>query len=291
MKNKNILLVAIMAIAVSFVMTACNKSNSIDTSVPAGKQQLSLFLTDGPGLFDNVFIDIQSVKVLVDTCSDTRRHDNDDWDHHGDNDQRKDSCFVWENLNIKAGIYDILKFRNGADTLLASSGITKGSIRLIKIEIGTRNSVVKDSITYPVSLPANAHNYVLLKLKGHECEEYLPGKSRLWLDFDISRSIVQGSDNKFYLRPVFHFYTTSTTGSIAGRVGPKDAYSVITVFNTKDTAYALPNKEGYFKLRGLKDGSYKVFFNASNGFKDTTINNVIVTAPKETSVGVITLRK
>ena len=291
MKNKHLFFAAIMAFAVSFLMTACNKSASVDSTVPAGQQHLSLYLTDGPGLFDKVLIDIRSVKVLVDTCADTRHHDNDDWDHHGEDDRKKDSCFAWTNLNIKAGVYDILKLRNGADTLLAASGITKGAIRLIKIEVGTNNSLVKDSISYPVYLPANALNYILIKLKGDECHEYLPGKKQLWLDFDVTRSIIQERDNKFYLRPVFHFFTVNTTGSIAGRVGPNDGSAVLTVYNAKDTAYALPNKEGYFRLRGLKNGTYSVFVNASNGYADTTISNVVVTAPKETSVGVITLHK
>ncbi|MES2006355.1 MAG: DUF4382 domain-containing protein [Bacteroidota bacterium] len=290
MKNKHIFLAAVMAIAVSVVMTACQKNTSAESNA-AGKEQLSLYLTDGPGFFDNVYIDIRSVKVLVDTSKDTRRHDNDDWDRRGADDQKKDSSFVWENLNIAPGVYDILKFRNGADTLLAASNITKGDIRLIKIEIGTRNSVVKDSITYPVYLPTNALNYILIKLRGNECENFVPGKKRLWLDFDVARSIIQGNDNRFYLRPVFHFFVVNTTGHISGRVGPSAAYPVITVFNATDTAYALPNKEGYFKLRGLKDGTYSVYFNGSNGYMDTTINNVVVKAPGETSVGVITLRK
>ena len=217
MKNKHLLFLAVMAFAV-VIMTACNKSASVDSSVPAGKQHLSLYLTDGPGLFDKVMIDIRSVKVLVDTCSNTRHHDNDDWDDHGDKEEKnkkEDSCFVWENLNVKAGVYDILKFRNGADTLLAASGITKGSIRLIKIEMGTNNSVVKDSISYPVFLKANSGNFILIKLKGNEFDEYMPGRTRLWLDFDITRSIIQERDNKFYLKPVFHFFTINKTGSIA----------------------------------------------------------------------------
>jgi hypothetical protein len=289
MKNKHLLFAAVMAFAVVFGLTACNKSASVDGNIPPGQQQLSLFLTDGPGLFDKVLVDIRSVKVLVDTSSDTRRHDNDDWDRRG-KDEKKDSSFIWVNLNI-TGVYDILKFRNGADTLLAAASIPKGSVRLIKIEIGTNNSVVKDSVTYPVSLPANALNYILIKLKGHECEEFLPNRRRLWLDFDITRSIIQERDGKFYLRPVFHFFTVSATGSISGRVGPKDGYPVITVYNATDTSYALPDKEGYFKLRGLKDGTYSVFVNASNGYADATVSNVVVTAPKETSVGVITLKK
>lgn len=279
-----------MAFAVFFSITACNKSTSLDSTVPAGQDHLTLYLTDGPGLFDKVLIDIKSVKVLVDTSKDTRRNDNENWDNRGANDTKKDSSFIWVNLNIKAGVYDILKFRNGADTLLAASGIIKGSIRLIKIEIGTNNSLVKDSISYPVQLPANALNYILIKLKGDECHEYMPGKKQLWLDFDITRSIIQ-ENNKFYLRPVFHFYTINTTGSIIGKVTPKDAYPVVTVYNEKDTAYALPDKEGYFKLRGLKNGTYSVLVNASNGYADTTLKNIVVTAPKESSLGLITLHK
>ncbi len=291
MKNKNLFFSAILVLAVSLVMTACNKSASVESPLSNGKQELTLFLTDGPGVFDKVLIDIRSVKVLVDTSSDTRKHDNDDWDKKGEDDNKKESSFVWEDLNFKAGIYDILKFRNGADTLLAAAGIAKGSIRLIKIEIGTQNSAMKDSVSYPLNLPPNALNYILIKLKGNECHEFMPNRKKLWLDFDVARSIIQGNDNKFYLRPVFHFFTLVTTGSIAGKVGPADGKAVITVYNATDTAYGLPNKEGYFKLRGLKDGTYSVFVNASNGYADTTLKNVSVTAPKETSVGVITLHK
>lgn len=291
MKIKHLFFAAAMALGIAFTMSACNKNASAESAVAPGQQHLSLYLTDGPGLFDKVLVDIRSVKVLVDTSSNTRRHDNEDWDHRGGDDNKNDSSFIWTNLNIAPGIYDILKFRNGADTLLAASGVPKGSIRLIKIEIGTSNSVVKDSISYPLYLPANAKNYILIKLKGNECEEYLSNRVRLWLDFDVTRSIVQERDNKFYLRPVFHFFTVSATGSIAGKVGPRDGLPVVTVFNSADTAYALPDKEGNFKLRGLKDGTYSVFINASNGYFDSTITNVVVKAPKETSVGTIKLRK
>lgn len=292
MKTKHYLLIIIMAICLSFAMTACNKNASVETLVPTNKQQLTLFLTDGPGLFDKVLINIKSVKVLIDTCVNTRHHDNDDWDRRGENEDKKDSCLVWENLNIPTGIYDVLKFRNGADTMLASSNIPKGYIRLIKIELGTGNSLVKDSVSYPLTLPAYAKNYILLKLKGNEFDEYLPGKSRLWIDFDINRSVYQGRNNQFYLNPTCHFFTVQSTGSISGRVLPKEGFAVITIFNSSDTAYALPNKDGYFKLRGIKDGTYSAFINVSNsGYRDSTIHNIIVKAPNETSLGVITVRK
>lgn len=290
MKNKAFVFPGLLALILVLILGSCNKSTSLDTLSP-NQQHLSLYLTDGPGLFDHVYIDIVSVKVLVDTSSDTRMHDDMDWDRRGEDDHKNDSSLVWSDLNVKAGIYDILDFRNGADTLLAASGITKGAIRLIKIELGTNNSLVKDSVTYPLSLPPGSKNYVLLKLKGHECEEYAPGRNRLWLDFDINRSIVQNAANKFMLKPVIHFFVVSSSGSIAGKVLPRDSYPVITVFNNTDTAYALPNPDGFFKLRGLKDGTYDVFINASNGYIDSTLHQVVVKAPGETSLGTITLRK
>lgn len=291
MKTRNILSFAsVLAIAVAMFVTACNKNSSVETT--AGKQSLALYLTDGPGLFDKVLIDIKSIKVLVDTTQDTRRHDSCDWDRMGADDRRHDSSFVWHDLGIKAGIYDLLQLRNGTDTLLADASISKGSIRLIKIELGTNNSLVKDSVVYPVSLPAGAHNYVLIETEGHEYEEYLPGKNRLWLDFDVARSIIQDRNGAFFLRPVFHFFTKKSSSSIVGRIVPqRDAKAVVSIYNSTDTAYALPNPEGYFSVRGLKDGTYSVFINATSPYIDSTINNVVVAAPKETSLGTITLRK
>lgn len=294
MKTKHVFLGLMMFIATAMAMTSCKKSDS--AQIPAGKQNLSLYLTDGPGFFDQVFVDIKSIQVLVDTTKDTRKNDTCNWDRLGAYigstfGNRKDSGLVWTNLNINAGVYDILNLRNGVDTLLASTEIPKGAIRLIRIEIGSNNSVVKDSVTYPLYWPDNLPKYILIKLKGHESEEYMPNKLRLWLDFDVNRSIIVLNNNKFYLKPVFHFFIEKTTASVSGKVKPMDAKAVLTLFNGTDTAYALPNRNGEFKMRGLKNGTYSLYINASNNYKDTTINNIVVQAPKNTSVGVIELKK
>jgi hypothetical protein len=174
--------------------------------------------------------------------------------------------------------------------LFASANVPKGSVRLVRIEFGTNNSVVKDSVNYPLNLSPNLPNFIVIKLKGHEFEEFASRRHRLWLDFDVSRSIIE-ANGRFYLIPVMHTFVEKNTASVAGKVKPRDAKAVITLFNNTDTAYALPNKEGEFKMRGLKDGTYKLFVKASNGYRDTTINNVVVVQPKTTSVGVIELKK
>lgn len=290
MKKTNLFVAATLIAIVSLVAVACNKSTSVESG--PGIQQVNFMLTDGPGSYDNVFIDIKSLQIVIDTAREgSRKRDTCNWDHIGSHrESRKDSGLVWTTIPIKAGVYDILKFRNGLDTLFASANVPKGSVRLVRIEFGTNNSVVKDSVNYPLNLSPNLPNFIVIKLKGNEFEEFASRRHRLWLDFDVSRSIIE-ANGRFYLIPVMHTFVEKNTASVAGKVKPRDAKAVITLFNNTDTAYALPNKDGEFKMRGLKDGTYKLFVKASNGYRDTTINNVVVVQPKTTSVGVIELKK
>lgn len=267
------------------IFFACNKDKSMN-EIPPGKQHVSIYLTDHPAFFDQVLIDIQSVAVLVDTC-DKNRNDDDDDDNDNDNNRH---CRVWDSLDIRAGVYDLLTLRNGVDTLFATGIIPQGRIKMIRIGLGTNNSLVKDSISYPLNLPADMSS-ITIRIRGGECEEFEPSRLRLWLDFDAKRSIIFLRNNQFMLRPVIHAFIPKSTGSLEGRVTPDEAEAVISVFNDQDTAYALPFRDGKFKVRGLHEGSYSVFFNASNGYADTTLTNVEIEMGRETDIGTIKLRK
>lgn len=286
--KRKLLSLCSVVLAITIVFFACSKDDSLkEEPVPTGKQQVKLFLTDDPALFDKVLIDIKAVQVLIDTC-DKNKDDDDDHGHHDDDD---DSCVNWATLNITPGVYDLLTLRNGADTLLASGIIPEGKIKKIKIELGTNNSLVKDSVNYPLSLFPGTQATIVLKLKGGEWDEYQPGRSQLWLDFDVSRSVIRVRDNKFYLLPVIKIFTVKTTGSLEGKVLPKEAYPVVSVYNATDTGYAIPWSNGEFKVRGLKEGTYSVFINASNGYQDTTITGVEIRRNRETELDKITLHK
>lgn len=277
-----------MVAAITVVFFACSKDDSHNNEpVPPGKQEVQLYLTDDPALFDKVLIDIKSVQVLIDTC-DKNKDDDDDRGHHDDD--QEDHCVNWDTLNIAPGVYDLLGLRNGVDTLLASGIIPEGNIKKIKIVLGDNNSLVKDSVTYPLDLFPGTQATIVLKIKGGDWDEWQPGRSRLWLDFDVSRSIlvVRG---KFYLKPFLKIFTVKTTGSLEGQVLPKEAYPVVSVYNAQDTGYAIPWYNGEFKVRGLKEGTYSVFINASNGYQDTTITGVEIRPNRETELPKITLHK
>lgn len=293
-KTVNLLSLVAAFFLLAGLFYACSKeSSSVNGPVPAGKQSASIYLTDGPGFFDKVLIDVRSVQVKVDTCA---HKDNSGWHEdgngrHDDDNDKNDACTVWDTLNVTPGVYDLLTLRNGSDTLFANGILPAGKIIQIKIKLGPDNSLVKDSVSYPLNLPRNLDSTIIVKLKGDEWDEFETGHVRLWLDFDCSRSVVRVRDNEFFLNPFIRVFTIKTTGSVAGHVSPKDAFPVITVYNGADSSYALPDKSGDFKLRGLNAGTYSVFVNASNGYADTTITGVTVTANHEVWLGNIQLHK
>jgi hypothetical protein len=285
-----------IAMLIAIVAYSCKKDESASAApLGANQQRLNIYFADNPGYFDNVFLDIRSIQVLIDTCSktDDRKDWGDDynrcwwWEDRRDD---RDSCQIWDSLPISAGIYDVLALRNGTDTLLGNGVVPKGIVKKIIITLGDNNSLVKDSTIYPLKSPSGQVKLVI-QVRHNEWEETTTDNFRLWLDFDIDRSIIQTRNNQFILRPVIHVFTIKQTGSISGKVTPGDAYPVITVFNDTDTAYALPWFNGEYKLRGLKAGTYSLFVNASNGYKDTTITGVTVERGKNTSVKQVRLSK
>ena len=282
-----IILMAAFSFAAIFIVS-CSKDKSSSSAVPPGQQRVSLYLSDDPALFDKVLIDIQSVRVLVDTSAEDSLDHPEHHDH--DCDDGRDTSVVWQDLQIRPGVYDLLTLRNGTDTLLATGNIPKGEIKRIKITLGPNNSLVKDSVTYPLNL-FRGDSVITIKVRGDDFDEYLSGHLQLWLDFNIGRSIIKVRNGQFYLRPFIRLFITKATGSIEGEIKPKDAFPVVSVYNDKDTSYAIPFENGKFKVRGLDPGTYTVFVNASNGYQDTTINNVEVTARQETELPKIELHK
>ncbi|WP_436490715.1 DUF4382 domain-containing protein [Chitinophaga sp. ARDCPP14] len=291
----------VMAVLAAVTLAgACKKDNSASTTpIPDNKQKVSLYLSDDPGYFDKVLLDIRSVEVLVDTCGKT---DDDNWsdrdrcwwdeDRDHDRNSGRDTCQLWDSLDINPSVYDLLTLRNGADTLLAGGVVAKGTMERIRITIGDQNSLVKDGVTYPVK-SISGQSKIIVRVRHNEWDELSADNLQLWLDFDVQRSIIRTWNGKFILKPYINVFTILKMGSISGKVTPWDAYPVISIYNSSsDTLYALPWRSGEYKVRGLKVGDdWNVFVNASNGYKDTTVTGVKVARGKDTRIGNIQLHK
>ncbi len=274
----------------SLFFYSCNKEISADNAnIPAGKSKLSVFLSDGPTDYQKVLIDIQSIAVKLDTC---RRNHDDDHNYPGcddDHDQMNGHCEIWDTLTIRPGVYDLLTLRNGLDTLLASGFVFNGKVERIKFTLGNNNSVVVDNISYPLQLINNQH-YVFVDIKHDHLDSISSNNFQLFLDFNLSHSISY-VNGKYWLKPVLKPFGKHSSGEIEGKIRPPHSFGMIKAFNATDSAFALPWSEGEFKIRGLKDGTYSLFIDGINGYKDSTITNITVTRNKETDLNTIQLHQ
>ncbi|MFT3679029.1 MAG: DUF4382 domain-containing protein [Ferruginibacter sp.] len=276
---------------VSVAFFACKKDNTGtgNTNIPEGKMKFSVYLTDGPYDFEKVLIDIRQVAVKLDTC---QRNDDEDRDQPGcdeDHDQRNSDCEIWDTLAIRPGVYDILQLRNGLDTLLASDFLLSGKIKRIKFTLGDNNSVTVDGTDHPLQL-VNDQHFVYLNLKREHLDELSSDNFQLFLDFNLSHSI-KFYNGKYWIKPVLKPFSHRNSGEIRGKVRPVHSFGIIKAFNGTDTAFAMPWSEGEFKLRGLDGGTYSLFIEGRNGYRDTTITNISVTKNKDTDVGTIELHQ
>ncbi len=275
---KRIKIICTLVIA-ALILYACQKvgvgsSDGITTTVPSVAK---VYLTDDQNLqFDKVFIDLQKLEIKVE-------------------DNGVDSLGGWFNLAITPGVYDILQFRNGIDTLFGTGTIPANrKLQKIRLTLGDNNSVVKGTQTFKLKLKDNE---IIAKLDESNIEFVSPDQLHLWLDFDAGRSIKvdnsgSGNNNGFELRPQIRIFSKSKSGRIEGRVTPSAAGAIVMAINGTDTATAKPEREGEFKIVGLKAGTYKLYFDATtNNYQDSTINNIVVVHNEDTKVGTIVLRK
>ena len=282
------LIAASLLVAFMLIFSGCTK-NGIDASA-GGK--VAVYLTDGPGEFDAVFIDIQKVEVKIDTSSahkdnDDRCKDDDDRDDHQ---KRKDDYGEWVDIKFTPAVIDVLSLRNGVETKLGEANILTGTVRKIRITLGTQNSVVKNGVTSTLELRNETNNFLYVKLYDKHRERNANNSNvSVWVDFDVANSIYE-KDGKFYLKPVLRPFNNKNFGEVEGKVLPLEAKAVVRITNGAGfNGVALPNREGKFKLRGLESGTYTVTVEGLAPYLDKVISNVVVTKGKETELGVITL--
>jgi hypothetical protein len=269
------------------VVAGCQKGNISDN----GTQAFALFLTDDPAQFSAVNIDLQVVEVKVDTMS--GRKDNDkackNDGNADDNHRSRDEFGKWDTLNFHPGIYDISTLRNGIDTLLAT-GEVNGRIRKIRLTIGSQNTVTINGTVKPLLLPSSSGNYFYVNLEDRHRRHDSTGEQQVWIDFDLSRSIVE-KGGQYYLVPKLKPFCDQNFGTLVGKVFPAEAGTWVMAYNGTDTASAKAEKDGRFKIRGLQPGTYTVFYDGLTPYIDQTLTNITVTAGKPVSLPEVTLKK
>jgi hypothetical protein len=199
-----------------------------------------------------------------------------------------DNSEGWTTLdNIKPGIYNLLDFSNGKDTLLAASTLPSGHISQIRLVLGENNSLVlKDGTTKLLKTPSGQTSGLKVQINA-DLEEDVTYV--VLLDFDAAKSIVAKGNGGYNLKPVIRAITQAVAGGIKGIVTPAMAGNEIHVIETApgsngviDTIGGFTNNTGAYLIKGLVGGTYTVDFYAPN--KKKTVSNVVVTNNNITTV-------
>jgi hypothetical protein len=233
----------LIAAGIGILVSGCT-----DTKSDIDKAEIQFFLTDMPGEYQQVNIDLVSIKVIM-----------------------NDSLLE---LPTYQGVYNLLDFVNGKDTLLVDDEVPAGFISQIRLILGENNTIMRDGVLYDLKTPSAQQSG--LKLNVHY--EVLPGESYAYIiDFVVEKSIVETGNGKFILKPVIHVYTESITGSIQGVVSPVEARPYIMAIREKDTTTTYADTlSGNFMIRGLPEGAYNLEIQPIDGFSDTTLSDVMV---------------
>ena len=261
----------LLTILTAMIMLSCQKETT-----NSGPASIKVYLTDHQTpIFDSVFIDIRKLEVKLE----------DDTLPNGG----------WIELSIHPGIYNILRFRNGLDTLFATGTLPGTRLRKIRMTLGDQNSVMKDGQSFALRIHDN-DNEVVANIDDANFDLDGTDQVLIWIDFDAGRSIQvdnsgSGNNNGFRLKSHIKVFTKRKSGRIEGRVLPNDADAIVMAISGSDTATAIPENDGEFKIVGLNAGTYRVFFDGDNGYRDTTINNVLVRNNEDTHLPTVTLRR
>lgn len=246
------------AFALILFAFACKKEQ---TSAPVATTPYHVRLTDAPGAYQQVNVDIQSVQVTGQgqTIS----------------------------LKVNPGIYNLLDFANGADTLIATGGLTLQKVQQIRFILGSNNSVMADSVLYPLEVSSGSQSG--LKINVHHSLQ--PGVAyEVLLDFDAHQSVVETGNGKFQLKPVIRAVEKAISGSITGTLSPTGVSAVIAATNTSGGYSTVADTvSGAFLIQGVPAGTYSVQIVPAAPHNSVNINGVNVVNGSPVSVGTVTI--
>jgi hypothetical protein len=238
MRTRLIISALILSLVSLTVLNSCKKNSNND-----GKARLQVYLTDDPGDYEAVYIDVKDVQINV----------------------TGDSSNGWQSLqSVKAAVYDVLKLVNDDDTLLADAYIPSGKLHQIRLVLGTENYVKVEGTSQLIKLetPSAQQSGLKLNIQMDVQDGIL---YTIHLDFDVSKSIVKTGNAKYILKPTIRTILNAVGGSVKGVVMPKDFQSKVCAVQGVDTiACTYTDATGGYLFRGLPAGSYDFYYNPSN---------------------------
>ena len=257
---------ALTIITLATVLVSCSDNDDAKLS---GNAHLMIRLTDAPGDYEEVNIDVQDVMVNASDDAETG----------------------WISLqDVNTGVYNLLELTGGVNVLLADNQFPAGEIRQIRLVLGEENTVKKtgedaEHLDTPSALQSGLKIQVNQTLEAGYTYDIV-------LDFDVDASVVEaGSSGNMNLKPVIRASAVATSGIIAGTVTPSDIQVKALVMSNGTEINAYADENGAFMLYGVPAGTYDVFLNPdpSKGYANALIPGVEVVNGETTNLDPVEL--
>jgi hypothetical protein len=249
-------------VSLGMLLTRCTeKDQNMDQNAV-----LKVMLTDAPAEYDSVLIDIQDVLVNA--------------SENGDDGS-------WQSLLVNRGVYNLLDFRNGMDTLLAYLELPPRTISQIRLVLGPGNKIVTGGHTYDLDTPSAQQSGLKLNLHA----ELVAGVVyELWIDFDAARSVVHKGNGGYNLKPVIRTFSDAISGAIHGNVLPALAMPYVKAVSNGDTLGTYAGSNGSFLIKAVPEGTWTIIFTPATPYLPDTVNHVSVVTGRVTEMDTITFK-
>lgn len=142
---------------------------------PENTGHMTVKMTDAPGDFEQVNVDIREVEVHV-------------------------SGYGWVSLPTNQGVYDLLTLQNDITTVLVNEGeLPAGHLNQFRLILGGSNTVKVDGAYFPLATPSAQQSGLKININA----DVSPNETyELLIDFDAGESIVEEGNGGYSLKPV-----------------------------------------------------------------------------------------
>lgn len=174
---KKILAIFLIATA---VLVGCD-----DDDDNSGTGILNVSLTDAPGEYEAVLIDLQGLTINVSS------------------DSTEESG--WQDLTLDTmGQIDLLMFTDGNSILLTEDELPVGKINQMRMILGSNNEIVVDGETHELETPSAEQSGLKFNINANieDGETF-----SMTLDFDAEKSVVEKGNGTYSLKPVITVIT------------------------------------------------------------------------------------
>ncbi len=247
--NKIISTIAILLLVI-FASSCLDPTNNPNDST----KMLGIYLTDCP--FEAEEVNVEIVNVIV---------------------EDKDGFKI--ELNTAIGVYNLLDFTDGVDTLIAEGNVEFEDIESIYLELGEQNTIIIEGEEFPLELKGD--NLVKVNINLEQFDE----STDFLVDFFACTSIIE-KNGEYFLKPVIKFKGTKNNNQggnsdfvedyiedIAGCYTLVYPYTLITKMNDEITVNNDEELTDALINNDIKSLAFPVTLQDVDGLNTTVDNN------------------